>query len=36
MERWHQAFTPKDDKFKELFGVPKETFLAMLTRDHHP
>jgi predicted DNA-binding protein YlxM (UPF0122 family) len=31
MERWHRAFTQNDAKFKELFGVKKETFQDMLT-----
>jgi len=30
MERWHRAFTQNDAKFKELFGVKKETFQHML------
>ena len=30
MERWHRALTQNDAKFKELFGVKKETFGQML------
>ena len=30
MERWHRALTQNDAKFKELFGVKKETFEQML------
>ena len=30
MKRWHCAFLKNDAEFKELFGVKKEIFLAML------
>ena len=30
MERWHSAFRTNDKEFKELFGVKKEIFHAML------
>jgi hypothetical protein len=35
MERWPRAFTQPDDKFKELFGVQKETFRDMLAQHRH-
>jgi hypothetical protein len=30
MERWPRAFTKNDTEFKQLFGVKKEIFHAML------